>query len=296
MERNRSGEFNIAKDLATQMAKNLLMGSAAFRRWRLRRPRSAAHTRTEDFLAQYAFASLNLLLEHTDGVKGRSVCEIGPGDYLTSGLSILAAGAGRYCVIDRFPGDYTGQAAKRWYREIRSNWETYYPDLPWNQAIDPENFPENAMDRLELIGEPLETAKTSQKYDMVCSFQVGEHISDITAFAEVHNTVLDEGGIGLHRVDFGPHDCWFFYRDPGVFLRFSDNVWKMTGSNRGVPNRKRHHEFLAAFEKAGLNVEVLFTDNFDRSRMDLGKLNKKFLEMPMDSVLTGTAIYRITRR
>src|SRR6476619_66593 len=111
MERNRSGEFNIARDLASQMAKNLLMGSATFRRWRSKRPRSAAHIKKEDFLGQYAFASLNLLLEHTGGVTGRSVCEIGPGDYLTSGLSILAAGASRYCVIDRFPGDYTGQAA-----------------------------------------------------------------------------------------------------------------------------------------------------------------------------------------
>ena len=100
----------------------------------------------------------------------------------------------------------------------------------------------------------------------------------------------------MHRVDFGPHDCWFYYRDPGVFLRFSDKVWRMTGSNRGIPNRKRHHEFLAAFEKAGLNVEVLFTDNFDRSLMDLQKLNNKFLQMPMDSVLTGTAIYKIARR
>jgi hypothetical protein len=296
MERNRSGEFNIARDLASQMAKNLLMGSAAFRRWRLKRPRAAAHTKKEDFLGQYAFASLNLLLEHTEGVRGRTVCEIGPGDYLTSGLSILAAGASRYCVIDRFPGDYTGPAAKRWYREVRNSWDTQYPDLPWNEAIDADGFPENAMDRLELIGEPLETAKTSQKYDLVCSFQVGEHISDITAFAEVHNTVLKDGGVGLHRVDFGPHDCWFYYRDPGVFLRFSDKVWHMTGSNRGVPNRKRHHEFLAAFDKAGLDVEVLFTDNFDRSLMDLKKLNKKFLEMPMDSVLTGTAIYKITRR
>jgi hypothetical protein len=296
MDRNRSGEFNIAKDLAAQMAKNLLMGSAAFRRWRMKRPRSAAHTEIDAFLRQYAFASLNLLLEHTDGVRGRSVCEIGPGDYLTSGLSILAAGASRYCVIDRFPGDYAGQAAKRWYVEVRKNWDSYYPDLPWNEAIDPDGFPENAMDRLELIGEPLETARTSQQYDLVCSFQVGEHISDIDAFAEVHNTVLKDGGVGLHRVDFGPHDCWFYYRDPGVFLHFSDRVWQMMGSNRGAPNRRRHHEFLAAFEKADLNVEVLYTDNFDRSLMDLGKLNKKFLEMPMDSVLTGTAIYKVTRR
>ncbi|MEO7658588.1 MAG: hypothetical protein ABIV48_03145, partial [Pyrinomonadaceae bacterium] len=95
---------------------------------------------------------------------------------------------------------------------------------------------------------------------------------------------------------FGPHDVWFQYRDPGVFLRFSDWVWRLTGSNRGVPNRKRHHEFLEAFERAKLDVEILFTDNFDEAAMDLSKLNKKFLEMPLDSVLTGTAVYRLTRK
>ncbi len=199
-------------------------------------------------------------------------------------------------MIDRFPGDYFGDAAKGWYRKIGENWDRFYPDLPWDRTIDPEGFPENAKDRLELIGEPLETAKTTRKYDLVCSFQVGEHLTDIDAFAEIHNKVLNEDGIGLHRVDFGPHDCWFSYRDPGVFMQFSDRVWRLTGSNRGVPNRKRHHEFLAAFEKAGLKTEVLFVDNFDRSAMDLKKLNKKFLAMPLDSVLTGTAIYRLSRK
>jgi hypothetical protein len=296
MERNKTGELNIAKDLASQMVKNLLMGSAAFRRWRMKRPRSAAaHTERDEFLKHYAFASLDLLLENAGDLRGKTVCEIGPGDYLTSGLSILAAGACRYCVIDRFPGDYFGDAAKRWYREIAANWNRFYPQTRWNEAIDADGFPENASDRLELIGEPLETAIPQQRYDLVCSFQVGEHLSDINAFADVHHQVLKDGGVGLHRVDFGPHDCWFSYRDPGVFLRFSDRVWRMTGSNRGVPNRKRHHEFLEAFAGAGLNVEVLYTDNFDRSIMDLKKLNKKFRQMPLDSVLTGTAIYRITK-
>jgi hypothetical protein len=296
MERNKTGELNIAKDLASQMVKNVLMGSAAFRRWRMKRPRSAAaHTERDEFLKHYAFASLDLLLENAGDLQGKTVCEIGPGDYLTSGLSILAAGASRYCVIDRFPGNYFGDAAKHWYREIAANWDRFYPHIRWNEAIDADGFPENASDRLELIGEPLETAVPRQRYDLVCSFQVGEHLSDINAFADVHNQVLKDGGVGVHRVDFGPHDCWFFYRDPGIFLRFSDRVWRMTGSNRGVPNRKRHHEFLEAFARAGLNVEVLFTDNFDRSIMDLKKLNKKFLQMPLDSVLTGTAIYRITK-
>jgi hypothetical protein len=233
-------------------------------------------------------------LEHAGDLNGRSVCEIGAGDYLTSGLSILAAGASRYGVIDRFPGDYFGETAKFWYGEIEKNWDRFYPGIPW--TLDARGFPENAAVKLELIGESLETAQTKQKYDIVCSFQVGEHISDIDAFADIHNRILTENGIGLHRVDFGPHDVWFWYRDPGTFLRFSDKIWNMTGSNRGVPNRKRHHEFMEAFARANLNIEVLYTDDFDRSRMDLDKLNVKFREMSLESVLTGTAIYRLTRR
>ncbi|MFT3745055.1 MAG: hypothetical protein QM785_12270 [Pyrinomonadaceae bacterium] len=294
MERNKTGQLNIARDLISQIAKNLLMGSAALRNWRLKRPRTAVETENVDqFLKANAFASLDLLLQHAGDLTGRSVCEIGAGDYLTSGLSILGAGASRYGVIDRFPGDYFGETAKFWYSEIEKNWGRFYPGFPW--TLDAAGFPENATSNLELIGEPLETAQTRQQYDIVCSFQVGEHISDIDAFAEIHNRVLTENGIGLHRVDFGPHDVWFWYRDPGTFLRFSDKIWNMTGSNRGVPNRKRHHEFMAAFERANLDVEVLYTDNFDRSAMDLGKLNVKFREMPLESVLTGTAIYRLTR-
>lgn len=297
MERNRAGQLNIAKDLAVQTAKNFLMGFESFRRWRLKRPKTAtAYSNSDEFLKNYAFGSLDLLLENAGGLKGKSVCEIGPGDYLTSGLSILAAGADHYCVIDRFPGDYFSEPAKSWYREIEKNWSRFYPNIVWDDRLDAEHFPENATERLELIGEPLESAQTSRKYDLVCSFQVAEHLTDIDAFAEIHNRILSDGGIGLHRVDFGPHDCWFLYRDPGMFLRFSDNIWELTGSNRGVPNRKRHHEFMAAFDRAGIEVEILFLDHFDRSLMDLDKLNKKFLDMPIDSVLIGTAIYRLSKK
>ena len=297
MERNKSGQLNIIRDLVSQIAKNFLMGSQTVRKWRLKRPRTAGNTSdVDEFLHRNAFTSLNFLLEYAGDLRGKSVCEIGPGDYLTSGLSILAAGAARYGVIDRFPGDYFGETAKGWYREIGKNWDRFYPTIVWDKELFSDGFPENAADRLELIGQPLEAAVAENKYDIVCSFQVGEHISDIQAFADVHNRVLNDGGLGLHRVDFGPHDVWFHYRDPGVFLRFSDRVWRMTGSNRGVPNRKRHHEFLEAFERAGLNVEVLFLDHFDKSAMDLSKLNTKFRDMPLDSVLTGTAIYRLTRK
>jgi hypothetical protein len=221
MERNKSGQVSIALDLVSQIGKNLLMGSSAVRRWRLNRPRTGTiYSNADEFLRNYAFCSLELLRENVGDIRGKTVCEIGPGDYLTSGLSNLAAGASRYGVIDRFPGDYFGETAKGWYREIEQNWRRFYPDLQWDASLRADEFPESAADRLELIGQPLETAVTALKYDIVCSFQVGEHLSDIDAFAEMHNRVLENGGIGLHRVDFGPHDVWFSYRDPLTFLHF----------------------------------------------------------------------------
>lgn len=297
MERTKTGLANIFRDLATETAKNILMGFPAVRRNRLTRPRTAAsYSDTDEFLKNYAFSSLNLLLEHTGDLTGKSVCEIGAGDFLTSGLSILAAGASNYAVIDRFPGDYFGDDAKYWYQKIEENWTKFYPGRIWDETLDGKNFPENAQDRLELINEPIETAQTNQKFDIVCSFQVGEHISDINAFAEVHQRLLKPGGVGLHRIDFGPHGCWSLYRDPTTFLRFPDFVWEQTGSNRGTPNRRRHHEFVSAFERANLNVKIALIEHIDEKAINFKRLDKKFRAMPRDSMLVGTGIYLLTKK
>ncbi len=297
MERNKAGSVSIIADLTKEIAKNFLMGIPSVRRLRLKRPRTAtSYANTDEFLKTYAFNGLNILLEHVGDLRGKSICEIGAGDYLTSGLSILASGARRYTVIDRFPGDYFGETAKFWYKQIEDNWRRFYPEIDWDETLDAKNFPENSADKIEIIKEPIETAQTTRKFDVVCSFQVGEHVSDIDAFAEIHRRILRDGGIGLHRVDFGPHDCWFSYRDPMTFLRFPDVFWRLTTTNRGTPNRRRHHEFMAAFERAGLNAEILRLDFFDETLVNYELLNKKFVTMPRDSLRVDTAIYRLSKR
>jgi hypothetical protein len=297
MEQTRSGTISIARDLSSQIGKSLLMSIPPVRRWRLQRPRTSFYINELDpYLRDNAFLGLNLLLEHAGGVKGKSVCEIGPGDFLTSGLSMLAAGARRYTVIDRFPGNYFGETARGFYREIGANWSRFYPDLEWNSAVDAGTFPDDCGHLIELIGKPIEDVRPAEKFDVVCSFQVGEHVSDIRVFARVHNELLAEGGIGLHRVDFGPHDVWSQYSDPTTFLRFPDFVWQMTGSNRGIPNRRRHNEFLDAFREANLDVEVLLVEHFDEQSVDLSRLDRQFLSMPKEDVLVKTAVYRLHRR
>lgn len=296
MERNKSGIINIYKDFAKEAAKNFLMGFPAVRRKRLQRARTATlYSNIDEYLEHYAFSSLNFLHKYVGDIRGKSVCEIGAGDFLTSGLGILAAGASNYAVIDRFPGNYYGAEAKKWYRAIEENWSRFYPEIAWDGGLRAEDFPEKYSERLDLTAEPIETADTKRKFEIVCSFQVGEHVSDIEAYAQIHRRILQDDGVALHRVDYGPHDCWSDYRDPLTFLRFSDKVWDLTRTNRGTPNRRRHHEFMAAFERAGLNVELVETDFFKEEQIDFSALHKKFRVMPRDSILTGTVIYRLKK-
>lgn len=297
MERNKTGSLNVITDLTKEIAKNFLMGIPTVRRLRLKRPRTATYySNTDEFLKTYAFHSLDSLHQYIGDLEGKSVCEIGAGDYLTSGLSILAAGASRYTVIDRFPGDYFGEQAKYWYQQIEQNWQRFYPEIPWNKELDATKFPENYTDKVEIISEPIETAETEHKFDVICSFQVGEHVSDIASFAEIHRRLLKKGGIALHRVDFGPHGCWFCYRDPTTFLRFPNFFWHLAGSNRGTPNRRRHHEFMLEFKRANLNVEIAHLEFFDENEVNFQSMNKRFVTMPRDSLLIGTAIYRLSNK
>ncbi len=127
-------------------------------------------------------------------------------------------------------------------------------------------------------------------------FKSASIYTDINGFAEIHNRLLKPNGAGLHRIDFGPHDCWFSYKDPLTFLRFPDLAWKLSGSNRGTLNRHRHHEFIEAFEKANLDVEVMHQDFFDVETINFEGLHKKFQAMPRESLKIGSAVYRLSLR
>ena len=288
----RAGRASLTADYLKEWAKNALMGVPTVRNARLARPRAGAAFDGDDaLLRRYAFQSLELLDRYVGGVAGKSVVEIGAGDTLSSGLALLAAGATRYVDIDRFAGDYAGESAKGWYRAIESAWPRLVPARPWPAPLRAADFPEAYPDLAEVIRLPIEAASTRESFDVVCSFQVGEHISDLQSFAESTRRLLKPGGAALHRVDFGPHDVWSLYQDPLVFLRFSDSVWQRTGSNRGVPNRFRHHEFVAAFEAHGLRVEVVEAEPFDLDASDLAALHPRFRAMPRDSLAVRSAIY-----
>ena len=260
------------------------------RRWRLRRPRAGVQfTGDEAQLYRYAFHGLDSLHRTVGGLQGVSICEIGPGDFLTSGLAMLAAGAASYTAIDRFVGDYSCPEAKKWYSAIEMTWSKLYPSLAWPAWIEAALFPEGYPERVRTCHAPIESTNNLGTFDLVCSFQVGEHVSDINVFANSTAKLLKPDGIAVHRVDFGPHGVWLSYADPLTFLRVPELFWRAMGSARGLPNRRRVREFEDAYRAAGLSVTLTDLEHYPASATDMTRLPARYRAMSPESVLTRSA-------
>ncbi len=284
--------MQVVVDVVSEIAKNMAMSIPQVRAWRLKRPRAGvSYTGIVGELDRYAFLGLDLLTERVGPVAGRSIVEFGPGDLLTSGLAMLAAGAARYAAVDRFAGDYGGPEGRKWYAAIEAGWLAKYPAIPWPAWLEADRFPHGYPDRVSSLEFGVERVPDMGQFDIVCSFQVGEHVSDIAAFANVTKAMMARGGVAVDRVDFGPHGVWGKYSDPLTFLRFPDLAWRWMGGARGTPNRRRIHEFVDAFRAAGLVVELHDLEVFESARIDRSKLNRRFREMPPESLRTKTALF-----
>lgn len=270
----------IALDVVRETAKNAAMAIPALARWRLKRVRTGPETVLDrTALERYVFSGLGTILTHAKDLVGRDVLEFGPGDHLGLGLACLASGARTYTAVDRFPGQYEGDVAQRWYRAVRSAWPGEWPsDLPVDL------FPCGTEGRVASMPVSIETiaeAPVNHLYDVVCSVAVGEHVSDIHAFARATAKLLRPQGVAVHVIDFSQHG-FTEYGDPTLFLRFPDWLWHLMGSERGLPNRHRVHEYVSAFEAVGLSVAV-----HDVSRLPSispHTLAPRFRMMPIESL------------
>jgi hypothetical protein len=284
------------RQIAVEIAKNVAMGSDTIRDWRLRRPRTTISDAdpAKDIVERYGLALPRKMLSMLGSLEGKAVAEIGPGDTLAAGFAMLAAGASRYTCLDRFPGDYGSAYAKGFYRGVKAAWPQAFPELPWPQWLDPDRFPEAYPDRVNVVKVGVEATAGSQSvaadHDVVCSYAVGEHVQDVKAFARTSFEVLRPGGVALHVVDFSQHFDWSRWGDAFLYLSISDRVWNWMGSNRGLPNRVRFHEFLAALESTGFVVETHGRRLAD-SPPAPQRLLPRFRAMPLDSVRTLDATF-----
>lgn len=277
---------HVKRAVVGAMLKNLAMGIPIIRKRRVEAGRTAATAPQMEGLATYSYNLYDAVVENLGPVRGRSVLEFGPGDNILAGLVFLAAGASRYTALDRFPGPYGSPVARQWYRLLAADWPYRHPDLPWPADLDVDKFPDDP--RVEVIPRGVEAVGNLSRFDIVCSYAVAEHVSDIEAFAEATRVAIGETGAAVHVIDFGGHE-WNAHGDPFLFLKFPKWLWRLMGSNRGLPNRVRFDEYVACLRRHRLNVDVV-----DRRIAEFDPADQWVRKRATNDFLTHWAVLRLT--
>jgi SAM-dependent methyltransferase len=287
----------VTREAAVEIVKNAAMAIPAVRALRMRKPRAGTRfTGDGEELELVVLQAFRSVVDNAGCMDGKRVLEIGPGDHLTVGIALLAAGADTYTSIDRFVGDYSRIEGKEWYAGIKAVWPRFSSTRAWPSWLDAADFPEAYHDRVRTLDLPVEAARGIGRFDVVCSFQVGEHVTDINAFAQATAEMLEPGGVGVHRIDFGPHGAWRKFDDPLTFLHVPESFWRLMSGNRGLMNRYRVHEHVAAMERAGLDVQIVSARTLEISARQLASLPAEYRQMPRESLSTLDAVLVCRRR
>ena len=252
--------IDVAPRALIEIAKNFAMKVPVIRRVRTKIGRTSGSPVKEN-LHRYVYDLIDKIQRSCGSMRGKSILEIGPGDHLATGLAMIALGAKSYSVLDRFPGDYKSEDALSWYRLLRDNWK--YGE--WPSDLDVENW--LSSENLTIYSASAEDFSPPCEFDIVCSYAVGEHVSDVKSFAKLNKNCISKTGVGLHIIDFGGHQ-WDRFGDPFLFMKFPDFIWNLMGSARGEPNRVRFAPYLRYLKDAGLQVDSVEVQYFSFNQDD----------------------------
>ena len=292
--------------VADQIMRNALMSVPPVARWRSRRGRTAPKTAVDaSYLERYAYAPFDLVAEALGGrsLEGLVVGEIGPGDHIPAGMLFVASGVRRYLAFDRFAGAVGDERAHHVYGALFDDLLEKRPELAAHLAqrgIVPDEFPTICPDAVQYVTGAFERVDTAEvgRLDVIFSHNVLEHVLDIEQIALNSWKLLRPGGVAVHRVDFGPHNPWRQWENPFEWLTLAESTWRMMGSQRGIPNRKRFHQVFGSHESAGFDVDARITERFGRAIVDRERprLAQPFRDMEPDSLDVKTAILTCHKR
>ena len=227
--------------LAREVVANLVMVVPPLRAWRVRRGRTTNMcTAADEARLDRQRTAWYLTNLGESRFRGATVVEVGPGDTMPFAAHALRLGAARYVAIDRFAD-------------------------AWREPSDR---------RITLVPRPIEALPDdlSSVADLVVSFNVLEHVSNVTLAFRQMARLLVPTGVMLHRIDYGPHAHWRQHADPTAFLRVPELLWRAMGSARGYPNRASHEQMVGAAREAGLTVTHRATRHFPQGGVWEGEL------------------------
>ncbi|MHA1228471.1 MAG: methyltransferase domain-containing protein [Candidatus Hodarchaeales archaeon] len=180
----------------------------------------------------------------------KSILEIGPGPDLGTGIVLLALGAKRYQAIDMFP--LAQNTPPLFYNKL---FETIsnYPMLTRAKKSFLE-FIEEGKDSdfgYKIVVFPWIADIREEKYDIIVSQAVWEHISDPETTLHNLTKYARHGALFINEVDLATHTRIIRDIDPLNILRYNKKIYQKL-SFPGIPNRLRSSDFQYMGNRIGL--------------------------------------------
>ncbi len=204
----RSKQASIRIDWVVQQAlKNLLMHMepVVYLRKRLSSRENGTLVNIGRYFDSQWQTYLSAILSLNLAVDNANVLEIGPGPILANGIRFIAEGAARYTAIDRFDILRRDGPVRRAYHELVARLSLEQQQRCLGLIADQtggrlfDSRIESVVAKIEECGEQLDRGR----WDFVVSFDVLEHVDDLTGTLRAIRTLLKPGGVMIHRVDVG---------------------------------------------------------------------------------------------
>ena len=199
------------------------------------------------------------LLEVVGGpaeVTGKRVCEIGPGDCRATQLLLAHLGASIVDVVEPGAGPSNANDERllralidRGLLSSESVNRKRTAHLDWSAGTSTMTWPSHA-----------ERLAVAERWDVVFSYAVLEHVEDLTGFMRACFRGLKAGGSMHHMIDLTGHAAFEDPVPPLDFQTYPDWLWRLMYPP-GRRNTRRHaSEFVRAAQSAGFDKVVLRRD------------------------------------
>lgn len=208
----------------------------------------------------------SLFLEHieseNEGIHGKTVLELGPGDNLGLAIMLLLSGAKRVVCLDKFYPERNNDYQVKIYNAMREKLDQEKTNL-FDDIVKLDNdeiiFNEEKLQYISGVGIEEAVGKFDEKsFNIIISSAVMEHVYDPDAAFHAMDKLLADNGCMIHGIDFRDHGMFSSVgMNPLTFLTISDPIWKLMTYHSGKPNRKLVDYYRNKMLELGYDSRIL---------------------------------------
>ena len=192
---------------------------------------------------------LQSLLPPDLSLQDTVACEAGPGDCLATASLLLGLGAKHVDLVEHQPPVVNKKQIKSLEMVKANGFPLALDIIGRDGTLDPN--------KVTYYREFMENYRAEDKYSLIYSFNVMEHVEDIVGFLASCYRALKPGGLILHMIDLGGHGEFEDPLPPLDFQTYSDWLYSMMYPLYERATRRFVSEYMEAVRQTGFTGQVL---------------------------------------